>query len=418
MIGDYFIPLQNLKRRYNMTYILILLSIFFIVVGLLCSKNNFLAPSVLTGFVWCGGLVSYLICGSSIADLSMNFYICLAVWIIGTCMSSLVTQSASYHDSKLSEPSKLLRDIYLFISVISLPQLYFFASVALINGASGNWALDLRLAALGQGSGFKEIFSGIFVIIWQVTILLELLCYDPNKKWRLIVASVCYLSFGVITMSKIIFLNYFLYACSILYFKKHLRLKQIFMGVCVLLLLFFSLQSIRMAIKFSDVSDSFVNTYVVSNFFAFDTLEPYSSNHFGENTFRILYSIAYKLGFSSIEPVEAILEWIQKPIQTNTYTAMYPFYVDFGIPGIFIFSSIMGLIYGWLFKKSQTGSNFHILIYAIAITIIVLQYAADQFFTTLTGNIKLFVFLIIPFLLTKHNLLVIKEKIETTIYKA
>lgn len=392
---------------------------FVVVVGLQCSRNNIFSPSVITGFVWAFALTSYLFLGKGLPDLSATLLIGITLWVIGVGGGSLVTQSATYRNSRLDNPSHLIRDIYLFLSVIFLPKLYFFVTAALANATSNaHWAFKIRMAATGQGSGFDEPFSGFFVLIWEVCLLLELLCYDKKKKWRLIVASLCFLAFGAATMSKIVFLNFFLFSTSILYFKGHIKMKQIVGGLCILLVLFATLQSIRSAIKFSDVNESFLVTYIVSNLCAFDTLTPCSSLHFGENTFRIFYAIAYKTGLSGIEPIDAMLKWIEKPIETNTYTTLYPFYVDFGIGGVIIFSLLTGFFYGWLFKKAQNGSNFHITIYAIVLSFIIMQYAAEQIITNLSGFFKLFVLLLIPFACTKHNFLVVKDLAENKILKA
>ena len=91
---------------------------------------------------------------------------------------------------------------------------------------------------------------------------------------------------------------------------------------------------------------------------------------------------------------------------------MYPFYVDFGHAGVIIFSIVIGSFLGWLFKKSLMGSKFYIAFYAITLNVIVMQYAADLLFTNLTSNIKLFIVLAIPFVFTKHNLLVVKNKLN------
>ena len=112
-----------------------------------------------------------------------------------------------------------------------------------------------------------------------------------------------------------------------------------------------------------------------------------------------------------------ILPWIEKPLVTNTYTGMYPFYVDFGLIGIILFALILGSIYGWTFKKAQNGSNFSILVYAVFIQIIFTQYVADMLFSNTAFYIKLILLLLLPFYITKNNLLSCKEKVELIIRK-
>lgn len=158
-------------------------------------------------------------------------------------------------------------------------------------------------------------------------------------------------------------------------------------------------------------SSLLLGIYLLGNMSSFDTLAPCSAHHFGENTFRFLYAIPYKLGISDLEPVDTILPWINYPVITNTYTGMYPFYVDFGVVGVILFAVILGAIYGWTFKKAQCGSNFNILIYAVFSHIIITQYVADMFFTNISGFLKLILLLLGPFYVTKNNLLVCKEKV-------
>lgn len=395
-----------------MVFVLIIWCLFIFVVGMRCSHNNIFSPSVLTGAIWATALILFVVLGQKLPPLSLNFYLCSFCWISGLSFSSLCAQAATYRDSKLDQPGTLIRNIYLILSVISFPKLINFARAAIANGTSGNWAWDLRLAAIGEGSGFDEAFGGLFVVIWQVCFLMEVLCFEKKKWWRLALITFIYACFGAVTMSKITFLNMFLFSTSILYFKKKISLKHLLSGIGVLLVLFLSLQSIRQAIKFSDMDDNFFVTYIVSNLSAFDTLDSCSAEHFGENTFRFFYAFFNDMGWSNIEPVDILLKWIEKPIKTNTYTAMYPYYVDFGLIGLIIFPLFMGAIYGWLYKKAEMGSNFHIIIYAFVINIIFMQYAADLFFTSLSGNLKLFVFILIPFLCSKHNLLIIKDKIK------
>ena len=218
-------------------------------------------------------------------------------------------------------------------------------------------------------------------------------------------------------MSKMVFLSIFLYTGSILLFKRVIRLKHFVMAIVPLFIVFTLLQSTRHASQFSAVVSDFVRTYIVGNMSAFETLMPNSSEHFGENTFRLFYAVLYKTGLSSTEPIEVILPWIEKPLVTNTYTGMYPFYVDFGLIGVILFAFILGSIYGWTFKKAQNGSNFSILVYAVFTQIIFTQYVADMLFSNTAFYIKLILLLLLPFYITKNNLLSCKEKVESIIRK-
>lgn len=394
-----------------MIFVTIAICLFFVFAGLTCSKNNPFAPSVLTGLLWLVTLLLFLIVDHQLPPLSTSFFITLSCWVFSLCVSSLLTQSATYRQDKYNDPSKMIRNLYLILSILSFPALLQFANTALVGGGSGNWALDLRLAALGKGSGFKETYGGWQTLIWPVSYMLELLCFKKKEWWRLAIALFIYGAFGVVTMSKMVFLSIFLYTGCILFFKNIIRLKHVALSAIPLVLMFAVLQMVRHSSQFSSVTSSFFRTYLLGNMSSFDTLSPCTAHHWGENTFRLFYAIPYKLGMTDVEPVDAILPWIQTPLITNTYTGMYPFYVDFGLLGVILFALILGALYGWTFKKAQSGSNFNILIYAVFSHIIITQYVADMLFTNTAGYLKMILLLLVPFYVTKNNLLVCKEKV-------
>jgi oligosaccharide repeat unit polymerase len=147
-----------------------------------------------------------------------------------------------------------------------------------------------------------------------------------------------------------------------------------------------------------DYSAFLVEQYVLRNLVAFDTLQPFSSEHWGENVFRIFYAVSNRLGISSVEPVDTILPWIYKPVCTNTYTCMYPFFKDFGYWGIALFAPVLGGLTGWVYKRRQQGDVFFSMLYAYFSTMLVFEFDGELFFTNLAGNIKFILLLSLPFL--------------------
>lgn len=396
-----------------MVYVIIAVCLFFVFGGLYCSKNNPFAPSVITPILWMCCMLLYLTVDHRLPPLSTSFCVTLLCWIASVTVSSMLTQSVTYRQDQYNDVGLFVRNVYLILAVIALPSLLRFAQIAIVNGSSGNWALDLRLAALGRGSGFEEPYGGWQIVIWPVSYMLELLCFKKKTWWRFAIPLTIYFLFGALTMSKMVFLSIFLYTGSILFFKKVIRLKHFVIAMVPLAILFVSLQMVRHSSQFSSVSSDFIRTYILGNMSAFDTLRPCSAEHFGENTFRLFYAVLYKLGLSSTEPVDVILPWIEKPLVTNTYTGMYPFYMDFGVVGVIFFAIVLGSIYGWIFKKAQSGSNFNILVYAVFSQIVFTQYVADMLFSNTAIYVKMILLLLIPFYVTKNNLLVCKDKVES-----
>jgi len=381
-----------------------LLCIALLILSFLGSKKNILSPGVITSSIWIVCLSLFWILHHNLPPLSSQFLGSLSIWVTLLCLSSLLMQSVSTKVT-IGEPSRLVRDVFFWISIITFPLFLMFIQNALKLGHSGNWSMDLRMASLGKTRDFKEIYSGIHIIIWQVSYLIELFYFSKKNKNRVFILGIMILSFAFLTMSKAAFLEFFIKTICILYFKKNITLKHILIGLGALFFIFAILQAIRYSSKVESVNkNDFSVQYLLSSISAFDTLTPASSTNWGENVFRFYYSAAYKLGITTIKPIDTLLPFIDKPIITNTYTGMYPFFKDFGYYGITIFAAFLGFLYGWIFNKAQRGNIFCILLYTTFIQFIIMQYVAEMFITSLLAYLKQIILLALPFWAAKYKI--------------
>jgi oligosaccharide repeat unit polymerase len=384
-----------------MMIILLILFVLLLILGMIVSKNNVFSPSVITPVVWIFCFLLFLMLEHNLPPITKQFFKAISIWVFLLTFFSMLMQSLRVSNKFNYTPSNRMLDIYFWISVCSYPSLLIFAYYAISLGDTGNWAMDLRRAAIGQTQHSTEVYGTLFFALWQVSYLLELFYYSPKNKYRVFILAFFYLSYGVVIMSKIIFLELFLMTICVLYFKKVVTMKHLLIGLGVLFFFFVSFTALR---HNTDIAQSsLIRIYILGNMTAFDTLTPESSAHLGENTFRIYYAIANRLGFSNIEPVGAFQPWIYKPIATNTYTGLYPFFKDFGYWGIGIFAIFYGIFYGWLFKKAQSGNAFFILLFSFLMMAVVMQYASELLFAGLSGKIKFTLFLLFPFLAAKYN---------------
>lgn len=402
----FLLPLPYIKSA-NM-FLVISLCIIILIVGLGCSQKNILSPSIITGAVWLACLLMFLFMDHDLPKLKTQTFITISVWIFFFSISSLCTQACNYSKSLLDSPSLLIRNLYLAISILTYPLLLLFAYKAITLGTTGNWALDLRMAALGATETFDKPFESFYILFWNVSFFLELIAFKKKKYVRLVIISFIFLSYGFLTMSKIIIASSFIMAVVILHFKHIFKTKHLVYSISFLIFILILIQTLRHPSIHSE--DSLI-VYTFGNLSSFETVKPGTSVHFGENTFRIVYAVLHSLSLSPIEPINPLLPWIKDPLTTNTYTGLYPFYKDFGIWGVGIFAVILGGLGGWVYKKALSGNNFYISLYAHLMFIILLQFDAESFLTNFSRNVKFILLLAIPFFCTKHNLLYLKEKI-------
>ncbi len=387
----------------------VVLCIFFLFLGLINSKHNIFSPSVITGVIWLIILSLFWILKHNLPVFSWQFLGAMSLWVSILCVSSLLIQSFDFKVEN-HKPSQLIRDVFFIISLLSFPFFLLFIKQSLDAGTSGNWAMDLRLAALGRSDNSKEVYGGWHIIVWQVSYIIELFYFSKKNRYRVLSLALIIVSLGVLTMSKVVCLDIALKTICILFFKKKVSVKHMILALGLIMVFFVSIQTLREknASKSFDKND-FMVLYTLGHPTAFGTLEPSSSNHFGENVFRIYYAITNKLGLSETKPIDPILPFIHKPIETNTYTGMYPFFKDFGYWGVGIFALVYGLLFGWIFKKAQQGAELFVIIYSMMIFILVMQFIGELMFTNIAGYIKQLFLLILPFVVSKHKLFYIKK---------
>lgn len=386
-----------------MIYSLIILMFGLMILGFICSDQNILAPSVITSGVWLICLSLFLLLHHNLPQYSSQFVNCLSMWAIGITLSSLLLQSTSFKVMN-SHASMTMRDIYLLISILTFPLLLLWAYDAVRSGVTDSWTMNLRMTAIGRGVD-KDMYDPIYLLVWEVSYGIELMYFDKKKWWRCALPALFFLLYAFFTMSKTYILSFFVFTVTFLFFKHKIKVWHLILGVVGILVLFVLMQSLRESYVMdnSDKND-FLVLYLLSSMSAFDTLQPHSV-HWGENVFRVFYAIFYKLGLSDVEPINTILPFIHHPIVTNTYTGMYPFFVDFGYWGVGIFAWIVGCFYGFLFRAVQLGSKYALLLYAYFAHIILMQYVGDMFFTNIAGVIKFALIALLPFLVEKYQLL-------------
>lgn len=106
--------------------------------------------------------------------------------------------------------------------------------------------------------------------------------------------------------------------------------------------------------------------------------------YFGYNTFRVVWLWIGRLGFN-IPVAPVISEWISTPLPTNTYSYLKPYYMDFGMIGVFVIPLLLGFGYNLLYFRAK---RFHItscyllgfLMYAL-----LMQPIEEQYFRWLTN---------------------------------
>ena len=361
-------------------------------------SHDIFSPYVAVPGVWAIAILIYYFLPNTFYPVHNKFPYTLAIWLVGFFISSItcefLTPSASIA-SVLRQPSQKVLYIYTAITCISIPIVCgIIIKQALLENPE-NIFRYMRIMNTGIDENIEMPNLGI--LIYFVALAFIMLFYALiyfKSKTMIILITILNLLVATVTMAKTTFLSIMFSALYLCYVQGKIKIRHLVYGLLAFILLSFGVQSLRAVGE-----DLETNSFLVA--FDYYTI-PFSSEHLGMHTFRILYAIGHTLGITE-PPTETILEFVSIPDMTNTYTNMYPFYEDFGNIGVFVFSIVYGIFYGFLYKKSRTGGKIQLVLYAIFLTFVLMEFIGEFIFTNMSVTIQYIVFATLPFLFSKQN---------------
>ena len=108
----------------------------------------------------------------------------------------------------------------------------------------------------------------------------------------------------------------------------------------------------------------------------------------GEKSFFLIYHILNRLGLGSFYVMERVQPFINVPVETNTYTVMQPFFIDFGYKGLAFFSCAFGMLAGALYRWHRQGRIWGTCLYAIVLTALCSQFHQEELLGNIVQNIQ------------------------------
>lgn len=384
---------------------LLIISAILLLLSVMFARGKWYAPTNLMLGVWIVSLISYAVFDQGIHPLSSSTIWAVVLWLSGFCFAAWSVQSVYikpiFEKVTSSVPS---RDIYYYFTLFTVPIMIVWVISIVIRSGSNPFSA-LRDANVAGTNGIRT--TVFFVVFWLVSYIMELQVVSRENIGRVILLLLVNLFYAVISMGKMNFMIVFLSTAIILSYKKIIRLHHLFILFGVLLVLFVGIQKIRGSYT---NPRHFAGLYLTTNLANLDqNVAPNSSEISGENTFRLYYAIRSSLDGGKSKVINPILKFQKVEVGnqvyfSNTYTGIYPFYKDFGLIGVACFAIILGLLFGYLFKSAEDGSEFAFVVYAIFSGILIMSFIGDTFFTVLSQNIQYLIAALLPYIISKYNL--------------
>lgn len=334
-------------------------------------------------------LFAYLILSPPFFPLENRFLPAITIWVSFYFLSSILAERIFSTLKWNRHKQEINIKIWKILLVISVT-VTIFSCYANIRDAFQNpefFFVSLRSMNTGLDDSIKKdttIWSYFFAAV-SILYLAELIRY-PSKKIVFILLFFVNLLFSFVTMAKTMFAQLFLTTMIILVVQKRIKLKHMIIPTAMLAVVMIMIQVVRATDDDSENFSlvNFINIYLFSGMIAFDHANLNFTDD-GSHTFRLFYAIAHVFD-DRVPVVNPILDYSTISNAgdiTNVYTGLYPFYADYGMFGIFVFSIIYGSFAGFLYSCSKY-SYPALILYSIFATFSILIFLGDFFLTNLS----------------------------------
>ncbi len=388
-----------------MLLMVMLLAVLLTALGWYVARDIF-APCVAGPGIWVAIIAMYYVVPNDFFPICHDFPLSLSLWLVGFVVASMwAAWKTPLSTSAQREPNRMVLRVYVAITLTAVPLMSFMLLWKAFTEEPETMFRYLRVMAVGFDDNIQPPNFGPLVYatgLAYVTLLFVVLYF--KNKW--VIGLVVFMNFltAFVTMAKISFLTVLFTLMYLGYRRGIFKLKHMVYALCIFLILCFFMQVAREGDSGEQVGiASSLSLYTTSAMVCFDYYAvPDSAINFGEHVLRFFYAIGHPLGLCA-EPVNVLSEFVYVPDMANTYTILYPFYIDFGNVGVFIFSLFYGAFYGFLYKKSQSGNKMLMIIYTIFFVLLMLEFFAELVFSNLSMTIQYVIFAILPFIIGKER---------------
>ena len=375
--------------------------------------RDVLYPPVLHGILWLGIIVLYFLSQSHFIPLSFQtYFVVLSGVITFSIGSAAVTHGFTGVKTQTRYKPTKKQDIFLWLVLIltvsALPLFLMKAHVYAVEGPSeSNPYFNMRYNL--SASPDRESY-GILAYIGTLSIAsacLHTLHFIGSKKWwRTVVAVVVSFVYVVLFTGRTRIFMLIISLLGILIFVGRIRLRTgliLFLVSACFAFVFIGVLTYKGGSPDETFSENVpsafehMRKYLLGSLPALDIyMRSDRSPGYGKYMFRFVFAVMEKLGFDD-HAVLLVQEYVFVPDITNAYTVYRPYYADFLIFGALIAPFFIGLWHGLLYKFARSGRPLFIVLYALFLYPLFMQFFLDQYFNLLSTWIQFFIVLFVHY---------------------
>lgn len=295
----------------------------------------------------------------------------------------------------------------LVIGLVTLPLAYLKAVE--ISGGGDLFSvlgyISLRHAITEDNLGYG-VYGNIFIMIYVATAIRFYLYLESRSNLMLLVLGfLLVLAFLYLSTGRTSVLLFFALIVIPGVLQGKFRVRMILVFVLILAGLFMTIATLTakgVSLE-SDLQENLASTleslrsYIAAPILAFNVLYRHIEIfEYGVNSFRAFISLLNHIGFSDLEPVKLIKDFVDVPWPTNVYTVYEVYYRDFSLVGVFI-PSLFLIVHFWLYIRAKIFQGKWLFIYAASVYPLIMQFFQDQYFSLSSMHVQIIFWCILFF---------------------
>lgn len=351
-------------------------------------------PAALLPGLWGVVGVAYLLLPHGLRPVALETWLlvvtCCLVFVLGS-LAGTGKPGPERHDQF---ESTVWRPLLFWLALIGLP-LFAYRAMQIAESAAftESMLINLRIALTGEDGEMQTYGAlGYLIPVAFTSTLIELAC-SPRRSfaprlWIMLVASVGYSVMA--TGRTYLFLLFIALTFVALVQERISRLAVVWAGTTIMAVLFFGLGWL-----FNKIGEDSPNVnalsaidalslYLLGSLAGFDAwMTTYTSLDLGLNVFRSIMAVGAALGLP-VQVVPLVKDYVYMPEPTNVYTVFLPYVQDFGRLGAVTFFAFFGWLHARLYNAARSQDPRWVILYALAMYPLLMQFFQDQYFSLLT----------------------------------
>lgn len=406
-----------------------ILGCFIIIMFSWIKLRDILAPPFIISAIWLLMYVNILI-RSNVVDISSFYYIS---FFIGLCFFItgffLVTGNKNKANCKAKgeKKSKLtFNPILMKLILLIIIFLFIVFSREVISFVIANYSYNFwQTLSIGRSTDtYNEslIISYARIAIIAFTVVCGTICFsNPSKSNKLyLIISLIMSAFFVVTAGNrgiilTLIISIFFSYMIIKNYSNTRTLYILLIASSIMLIVFISFAFMKFVYEDQSDTASFIisqlRLYFSTSLIAFvEWIQSFHDYSYGSNTFSFFLSLLNSVGYD-VEVPSNVQEFVYVyGDRTNVYTILHYYAHDFGLIYAFIIQFVLGMIHGFLYKKSilfKGISPFFIALQSLLYFPLINQFFDDKYFSILSTWIQ-YIFWI--WLFTRNGFLITEKK--------